>query len=126
MTLLETYLRQRLQRKKLLLMTHVVVGYPSLDANMAMLEAMQRAEVDVVEFQLPFSEPIADGPAVVWANQEARAAGMNCERYFTFMQRATTAFDFKILMMGYYNSVLQMGHETFCAGLAEHGGSGFI
>ena len=47
---------------------------------------------------------------------------MNWERYFKFMQRATTAFDCKILMMGYYNSVLQMGHETFCACLAEHGG----
>ena len=126
MTPLETYLRQRLQRKKLLLMTHVVVGYPSLDANMAMLEAMQRAEVDVVEFQLPFSEPIADGPVFVRANQHALAAGMHWERYFKFMRRATTAFDFKILMMGYYNSVLQMGHETFCACLAEHGGSGFI
>ncbi len=126
MTPLETYLRQRLQRKRLLLMTHVVVGYPSLDANMAMLEAMQRAEVDVVEFQLPFSEPIADGPVFVRANQHALEAGMHWERYFKFMQRATTAFDFKILMMGYYNSVLQMGHETFCACLAEHGGSGFI
>jgi tryptophan synthase alpha chain len=126
MTPLETYLRQRLQRKKLLLMTHVVVGYPSLDANMAMLEAMQRAEVDVVEFQLPFSEPIADGPVFIRANQHALAAGMNWERYFKFVQRATSAFDMKILMMGYYNSVLQMGHETFCACLVEHGGSGFI
>ena len=77
MTPLETYLRQRLQRKKLLLMTHVVVGYPSLDANMVMLEAMQRAEVDVVEFQLPFSEPIADGPVFVRANQRALEAGMH-------------------------------------------------
>ena len=126
MTPVETYLRQRLQRKTLLLMTHVVVGYPSLEANMAMLEAMQRAEVDVVEFQLPFSEPIADGPVFVRANQHALAAGMNWERYFKFMQRATSAFDFKVLMMGYYNSVLQMGHEPFCACLAEHGGSGCI
>jgi tryptophan synthase alpha chain len=126
MTPLETYLRQRLHGKKLLLMTHVVVGYPSLDANMAMLEAMQRAEVDVVEFQLPFSEPIADGPVFVRANQHALTSGMNWEQYFAFMQRATSAFDFKILMMGYYNSVLQMGHDTFCACLAEHGGSGFI
>jgi len=126
MTPLETYIRQRLQRKKLLLMTHAVVGYPSLDANMAMLEAMQRADVDVVELQLPFSEPIADGPVFVRANQHALAAGMNWERYFKFMQRVTTAFDLKILMMGYYNSVLQMGHATFCACLAEHGGSGFI
>ena len=75
---------------------------------------------------LPFSEPIADGPVFVRANQYALEAGMNWERYFKFMQRATSAFDFKILMMGYYNSVLQMGHETFCARLAEHGGSGFI
>jgi tryptophan synthase alpha chain len=126
MTPLERYLRQRLQRKPLLLMTHVVVGYPSLDANLAMLEAMQRAEVDVVELQLPFSEPIADGPVFVRANQQALAAGMNWARYFQFMQRVSTAFDFKILMMGYYNSVLQMGHATFCAGLAAHGGSGFI
>ena len=42
------------------------------------------------------------------------------------MQRASAAFDFKILMMGYYNSILQMGHEQFCACLSEHGGEGFI
>src|SRR5262245_52470935 len=115
MTPLETYIRQRQQHKKLLLMTHVVVGYPSLDANMVMLEAMQRADVDLVELQLPFSEPIADGPVFVRANQRALEAGMNWERYFTFMQRATRAFDFKMLLMGYYNSVLQMGDDTFCA-----------
>src|SRR5262244_1360549 len=113
MTPLETYVHQRLQQKKLLLMTHAVIGYPSLDANMTMLEAMQRADVDLVELQLPFSEPIADGPVFVRANQRALEAGMNWERYFKFMQRATTAFDFKILMMGYYNSVLQMGHDAF-------------
>lgn len=126
MTLLETYVRQRLQRKKLLLMTHAVVGYPSLEANLAMLEAMQRADVDLVELQLPFSEPIADGPVFVRANQRALEAGMHWERYFQFMQHAASQFDFKILLMGYYNSVLQMGHERFCARLAEHGGSGFI
>src|SRR5262245_40809738 len=126
MTPLETYIRQRQQQKKLLLMTHAVVGYPSLDANMSMLRAMQRADVDLVGLQLPFREPIADGPVFVRANQRALEAGMNWERYFTFMQRAASAFDFKMLMMGYYNSVLQMGHETFCACLAEHGGSGFI
>jgi len=59
---LESHLRQRLEQRTLLLMTHVVVGYPSLDANWAMLEAMDRAGMDIVELQLPFSEPIADGP----------------------------------------------------------------
>jgi tryptophan synthase alpha chain len=123
---LEAYIRARLQHKKLLLMTHVVVGYPSFDANMVMLEAMQRAGADLVELQLPFSEPIADGPIFLRANQGALDVGVTWEQYFAFMQRASKTFDFKILMMGYYNSVLQMGHETFCACVAEHGGSGFI
>jgi tryptophan synthase alpha chain len=125
-TPLEVYIRQRLQRKKMLLMTHVVVGYPDLDANMHMLEAMQQADVDLVELQLPFSEPIADGPVFLRANQGALDAGMNWEQYFQLMQRAARAFDFKVLMMGYYNSVFRMGHETFCNCVSEHGGSGFI
>lgn len=126
MTPLEVYIRERMRRKKLLLMTHTVVGYPSLEANMAMLEAMQRADADLVELQMPFSEPIADGPVFLRANQRALESGITREQYFTFMQRAAARFDFKIFMMGYYNSVLQMGHEPFCACLAEHGGSGFI
>ena len=126
MTSMEDYVRQRLQRKQLLLMTHAIVGYPSFDANMAMLEAMQQADVDLVELQLPFSEPIADGPVFVKANQCALEAGVSWDNYFAFMQRAAAAFDFKILMMGYYNSILQMGHERFCACLSEHGGEGFI
>ena len=126
MTPVEAYIRRRLQRKRLLLMTHVIVGYPSFDANMAMLEAMQQADADLVELQLPFSEPIADGPVFVRANQCALEAGVAWDNYFAFMQRASAAFDFKVLMMGYYNSILQMGHERFCACLSEHGGEGFI
>jgi len=123
---LETYVRERLMHKRMLLMTHAVVGFPSFDDNMAMLEIMQRAGADIVELQMPFSEPIADGPIFVRANQHALDAGVNWEQYFRFMERASKAFDFKILMMGYYNSVFQMGHETFSACLAEHGASGFI
>ena len=52
-------------------MTHTVVGYPSLEDNWQMLEEMQAANVDMVELQMPFSEPIADGPLFVKANQEA-------------------------------------------------------
>ena len=123
---LETYVRERLKQKKMLLMTHAVVGFPSFDDNMAMLDIMQRVGADIVELQLPFSEPIADGPIFVRANQHALDAGVNWEQYFRFMERASKAFDFKILMMGYYNSALQMGHEAFGACLAEHGASGFI
>jgi len=123
---LESHLRQRLAKKPLLLMTHVVVGYPSLDANWAMLEAMDGAGVDLVELQLPFSEPIADGPSFVKANHDAIQAGTTWRAYFDLAARAATRFSFPIVFMGYYNSVFRMGAERFCARLSETGMRGFI
>ena len=78
---LTEYLRKRLKTRKILLMTHAVVGYPSLEDNWAMLEAMGEADVDVVELQMPFSEPTADGPLFVKANQEALRNGIKLQDY---------------------------------------------
>lgn len=123
---LERHVRERLAKKPLLLMAHAVVGYPSLDANWAMLEAMDGAGVDLVELQLPFTEPIADGPSFVKANHEAIQAGTAWRAYFELTARAATRFTFPILFMGYYNSVFRMGPEGFCARLADAGMRGFI
>jgi len=123
---LEARLRERLTRKSVLLMTHVVVGYPSLDANWSMLEAMDDVGVDLVEFQLPFSEPIADGPRFVKANHDAIEAGISTRAYFDFATRAAARFSFQVVFMGYYNSVFRMGAERFCERLAEAGMTGFI
>lgn len=123
---LETTVREQLSRKPLLIMTHVVVGYPSLDANRVMLEAMDAAGVDLVELQLPFSEPIADGPAFVRANHGAIRAGTAWEAYFDLAARAATRWRFSTIFMGYYNSVFRMGANRFCARLAEAGMRGFI
>ena len=79
---LSEHIRERLKKRKILLMTHVVVGYPSLEANWSMLQAMSEAEVDLVELQMPFSEPIADGPLFVRANQESLSRGTNLKDYF--------------------------------------------
>lgn len=123
---LEGHVREQLGKKPLLLMTHAVVGYPSLDANWAMLEAMDGAGVDLVELQLPFSEPIADGPWFAKANHEALRAGTAWSTYFDFAGRAAKRFRFPLVFMGYYNSVFRMGAERFCARLTEAGVRGFI
>jgi len=107
-------------------MTHVIVGYPSLEVNWAMLEHMQRADVDIVELQMPFSEPIADGPTFTRANQEALRSGLSTRQYFDFMQRATEHFTFPELMMGYYNTAFRLTHRKFCQRLSDAGGAGFI
>jgi len=66
--MLEAYLRQGLTRKPILLMTHIVLGYPSLEVNREVVAAMVAAGVDLMELQIPFSEPIADGPVILAAN----------------------------------------------------------
>ena len=123
---LEAHVRGRLERRRILLMAHAVVGYPSLDENWRMLEAMEAAGVDLVELQLPFSEPIADGPIFVKANQAAADAHLAWGDYFDFLGRAAGSFSFPLLFMGYYNSIFRMGEETFCERLAAAGGRGCI
>jgi tryptophan synthase alpha chain len=124
--MLEPYVRSRLKEKDILLMTHAVVGYPSLEENWAMLECMAEAGIDLVELQLPFSEPIADGPAFIKANQSALEHNIHWDDYFEFFLKASSAFDFPLLFMGYYNSVFTMGEDNFCKRLKTAGGSGYI
>ena len=125
---LEHHLRTGLDRddRAILLMTHLVAGFPSLEANWRMLEIMQEVEVDLVELQMPFSEPVADGPTFVRANQLALKAGITVDEYFDFMARATASFSFPHLMMGYYNTAYKLGHERFCERLLASGAAGFI
>ena len=123
---LEQYLRERLQQKDLLLMTHVVCGYPSFEDNWRELEIMAEFGVDMVELQFPFSEPSADGPLFVKANQQAVADGVRPADCFEFMRKVSEHFPFKVLMMGYYNTAFKMGHETFITKLSAAGGCGYI
>jgi len=123
---LDAYIRQRLGGHKILVMSHLIAGCPSLDANWEMLEEMARAGVDLVELQMPFSEPVADGPTFARANQQALAQGLCLEQYFALMQRASQSFAFPLLMMGYYNTVFRLGHQAFAEALQANGGRGFI
>ncbi len=123
---LEKYIRGKLEKKPICLMTHVIAGYPSFEDNLRALEIMAENNVDVVEIQMPFSEPIADGPVFVYANQESLKRGTTVNSYFDFMKRATSQFDFPILMMGYYNTVFKMGEDIFLNRLINSGGVGFI
>lgn len=128
---LSSYIETRQQalsvgNRKPLIMTHVVCGYPSFEDNWRALEIMQEFGVDLVELQFPFSEPSADGPLFVKANQCAVDSGVSVADCFAFMRKASAEFSFKIIMMGYYNTVFKMGHATFLHNLQQAGGSAFI
>jgi tryptophan synthase alpha chain len=107
-------------------MTHLIVGYPSVEVNRQMLEIMGEVGIDLVELQMPFSEPVADGPTFVRANQEALSAGLRLDDYFGLLARSAGAHPFPHLMMGYYNTAFRLGHSDFCRRLREAGAAGFI
>src|SRR5262245_30563823 len=85
-TVLEQYLESRAATRDILLMTHVVMGYPSFEASLEIVQAMVEAGVDLMELQIPFSEPVADGPVILHANQRALDAGATVERCMQFAE----------------------------------------
>ena len=123
---LETYLRDRLKKKDILLMTHIVLGYPSLEDSFRIIETMVGAGVDLMELQIPFSEPIADGPVILKANQIALRQGVTVRDCLDLVEEITHTFEIPFLVMTYYNIVFKFGVERFVSEMAKNGLRGAI
>jgi len=123
---LENHLKQRRRQRDVLLMTHIVIGYPDFDRSMQTVEAMVEADVDLIELQIPFSEPIADGPVILHANQQALTAGATVEKCFEFAAEAVRRFDVPILFMSYYNILFRYGTDAFVKRMKNIGLQGAI
>jgi tryptophan synthase alpha chain len=124
--MLETYLKERRKEKDILLMTHIVAGYPDWDACYDMVAAMVAAGVDLMELQIPFSEPIADGPVILKANQEALERGVTVARCLEFGREVARRHDIPFLYMTYYNILFRHGVDAFVKGMTDAGIRGAI
>ena len=124
--MLESHIRAEREKKEILLMTHIVLGYPSFEEGFQIIEAMVEAGVDLMELQIPFSEPIADGPVILRANQAALANGATVEKCVDFAQRVARTFDIPFLFMSYYNILFQYGLDRFAAFMVKAGLKGTI
>jgi tryptophan synthase alpha chain len=122
----ESYLRQRMAEKEILLMTHIVLGYPSWEASLQVVEAMVRAGVDVMELQIPFSEPMADGPVILRANQKALERGVTVQACLDFVREVTGRFEIPFFIMSYYNILFKYGLERFIETMKERKVQGAI
>jgi len=123
---LEEYLRARKRDKGILLMTHLVLGYPSFAVNHEVIRQMVENGVDLIELQIPFSEPVADGPMIVKANQDSLAGGTKVADCLEFAAEITAAYDIPFLFMTYYNILFKFGLEQFFRKAVEIGIKGFI
>ncbi|MFZ5798774.1 MAG: tryptophan synthase subunit alpha [Desulfobulbaceae bacterium] len=120
-------IRKRLETKTILLMTHLVLGYPSLEVNRRVIRQMAESGVDCIELQIPFSEPMADGPVIVRANQEALNQGIRVKDCLAFAEEMIREFpQVNFLFMTYYNILFRFGEELFIQRAAEMGMKGLI
>jgi len=126
MTTLENTLRETLSQKQILLMTHLVLGYPSFEVNREVIRQMVENGVDLIELQIPFSEPVADGPMILKANQQSIAQGAKVEECLKFTEEITAQFHIPFLFMTYYNILFKYGVEEFISRAYDINIKGFI
>ncbi len=124
--MLEAYIRQRREQKDLLLMTHIVLGYPSFDDSLRVVEAMVEAGVDLMELQIPFSEPMADGPVILKANSDALSHGARVQKSFELAEQIVQRFDIPFVFMTYFNILFRHGVDQFVDEMAAIGIQGAI
>lgn len=104
------------QGKPILLMPHLVLGYPSFEENLKLIREMVAAGAEIIEMQIPFSEPMADGPVIMRANDRALKNGTNTTACFAFCEKVCAEFpDTQFLFMTYYNILFAYGVERFVA-----------
>lgn len=102
-------------------------GHPRRDDTMVMLEALQEAEVDMVEIGFPFSDPVADGPTIQEGNARALANGMTVERLFEQLRELrSSGVTYPVLLMGYLNPVERYGATRFFEEAGRCGVDGLI
>ena len=124
--MLETYIKERLKQKPILLMTHIVMGAPDFDGSYEIVKQMVDAGVDLMELQIPFSEPMADGPVIMKANQTAIENGSSVSKCFEFAERVAADFSIPFLFMSYTNILFKYGMERFSDRMAAIGLKGAI
>ena len=124
--MLESYIRDKQKKKDLLLMTHIVMGYPSFDDSHAMVKHMVAAGVDLMELQIPFSEPMADGPVILKANQKALEQGATVAKCLAFAKDMAARYPIPFLFMTYANIPYRFGMAAFAKTTADIGLTGAI
>ncbi|WP_088342225.1 tryptophan synthase subunit alpha [Robiginitalea sediminis] len=115
-----------LEKPGKLLSIYFTAGFPNLEDTVPVLEALQKAGVDMVEIGLPFSDPLADGPTIQRSSTRALRNGMTTERLFEQLAHVRKMIHIPLVLMGYFNPVLQYGVEAFCRKCQEVGIDGLI
>jgi tryptophan synthase alpha chain len=109
------------------LVTFTMAGDPDYESSLALLKALPGAGADVIELGMPFTDPMADGPAIQAAGLRALRAGQNMKRTLALVREFRGADEATpIVLMGYYNPIYVYGVERFLADAKSAGVDGLI
>lgn len=109
------------------LVTYTMAGDPDPETSLAILKALPQAGADIVEFGLPFTDPMADGPAIQAAGLRALKAGQTTAGTLDLVRRFRESdADTPVILMGYFNPIYQYGVERFLADAKAAGVDGLI
>lgn len=119
-------INQKIQEDKKLLSIYFTAGYPSLNDTVKIIEELEDNGVDMIEIGLPFSDPLADGPTIQESSTAALKNGMTTKLLFEQLKDIRKSVSIPLILMGYFNPMLQYGVEAFCKKCHEIGIDGLI
>ena len=108
------------------LVPYVTCGFPSVDASVDVLHAVENAGGDVLELGIPFSDPLADGPTIQESTFRALQAGMTVEGTLQILATFRKNSDAPVVLFSYLNPLLRYGVEAFLDDAAEAGAQGLL
>ena len=117
---------KKLEEDRKLLSIYFTAGYPNLSDTKDIIIKLQESGVDMVEIGLPFSDPLADGPTIQDSSTIAIKNGMNTNILFDQLKSIRDKVSIPLIIMGYFNPMLQYGVEAFCKKCNEIGIDGLI
>lgn len=119
-------INQKLNEDKKLLSIYFSAGYPSLNDTVSIIQNLEKNGVDMIEIGLPFSDPLADGPTIQASSTMALKNGMTTQLLFEQLKDIRQSVSIPLIIMGYFNPILQYGVEAFCEKCKEIGIDGLI
>jgi len=119
-------IQDKLSSNKKILSIYFSAGFPNLNDTKSLIENLEKNGVDMIEIGLPFSDPLADGPTIQASSTQALKNGMTSEILFQQLMDIRASVEIPILIMGYFNPILQFGVENFLKKCQETGIDGLI
>ena len=117
---------KKLKEEGKLLSIYFTAGFPNLNDTADIIIKLQESGVDMIEIGLPFSDPLADGPTIQDSSMSAIKNGMTTEILFNQLKDIRDKVSIPLIIMGYFNPILQYGVEEFCKKCNEVGIDGLI